>query len=360
MSKEKINIIVIGCGNMGTSHARAYHKLDGFNIVGLVDRNQDNLDRLTKEMGNYPTYNDFDTALAEAKPDAVCVSTYPGTHAEFSIKALNAGAHVFVEKPIAETIEDANAVVEAAQKANKKVVVGYILRHHPGWKQFIDVATTLGKPLVMRMNLNQQSTGKEWKVHRSIMEAMSPIVDCGVHYVDVMCQMTKARPVSVSAIGARLSDEIDPDQYNYGQLQVRFDDGSVGWYESGWGPMISEQAYFVKDVMGPKGSVSIHKNTFGLPRGSSADIGGHTSVQKLNLHHSEMDENGKLVHNDEILEAPSEPGHDELCYFEQEYFLKSIRENLDLSDHLREVVHTLKIVLASDESVKTGKTVDLR
>ena len=360
MTKEKINIIVIGCGNMGTSHARAYHKLDGFNIVGLVDRNRDNLDRLTKEMGNYPTFVDFDEALAETKPDAVCVATYPGTHAEFAIKALESGAHVFVEKPIAETIEDANAVVEAAQKANKKVVVGYILRHHPGWKQFIDVATTLGKPLVMRMNLNQQSTGKEWKVHRSIMEAMSPIVDCGVHYVDVMCQMTKANPVSVSAIGARLSDEIDPDQYNYGQLQVRFDDGSVGWYESGWGPMISEQAYFVKDVMGPKGSVSIHKNTFDLPRGSSADIGGHTAVKRLNLHHSETDENGRLIHDDQSLEAPSEPGHDELCYFEQEYFLKSILEDIDLSDHLREVVHTLKIVLASDESVKTGKTVELK
>lgn len=359
MSKEKLSIIVIGCGNMGTSHARAYHKLDGFEIVGLVDRNNDNLDRLTKEMGPIPTFNNFDVALQETKPDAVCVSTYPGTHAEFAIKALESGAHVFVEKPIAENLKDANAVVMAAEKANKKVVVGYILRHHPGWKQFIDVASKLGKPLVMRMNLNQQSTGKEWKVHRSIMEAMSPIVDCGVHYVDVMCQMTKANPVSVSAIGARLSDEIDSDQYNYGQLQVRFDDGSVGWYESGWGPMISEQAYFVKDVMGPKGSVSISKNTFDLPQGSSADIGGHTSVQKLRLHHSELDTEGKLSKKDEMLEAPSEPDHDELCYFEQEFFLKAIREDIDLSDHLKEVVHTLEIVLASDESVKTGKTVEL-
>src|SRR5690625_2972018 len=113
----------------------------------------------------------------------------------------------------------------------------------------------------MRMNLNKQSTGGEWEVHKNIMEAMSPSVDCGVHYVDVMCQMTEANPVSVHAIGARLTDEIDEDQYNYGQLQVRFDDGSIGWYESGWGPMISEQAYFVKDVMGPKGSVNIRKNT---------------------------------------------------------------------------------------------------
>jgi len=355
---EKINVLVVGCGNMGTSHARAYHKLDDFNIVGLVSRG-DSKQRLSDELGGLPLYDNFDDALAKTSPDAVCISTYPTTHAEYTIKSLEAGAHVFVEKPISETVEDAEAIVAAAEKANKKVVVGYILRHHPGWKKFIDLAQGLGKPLVMRMNLNQQSTGGEWNVHKNIMEAMSPIVDCGVHYVDVMCQMTKAKPISVHAIGARLSDEIAEDQYNYGQLQVRFDDGSVGWYESGWGPMMSEQAYFVKDIIGPKGSVSISKNTFDLPRGSSADISSHTSVQKFRLHHSEKDENGKLTKDDEIIDAPDEASHDELCYFEQEYFLKAIKEDLDLSDHLREVVHTLKIVLASDESVKTGKAVEL-
>lgn len=359
MQSDTLNILVVGCGNMGASHARAYHKLDEFNIVGLVSRGPESRNRLSEELGGLPTFSDYEKALEKTKPDAVCVSTYPGTHAEYSIKALEAGAHVFVEKPISETVEEAEAVVEAAKKSGKKVVVGYILRHHPGWKDFISQAQKLGKPLVMRMNLNQQSTGDEWGVHKNIMEAMSPIVDCGVHYVDVMCQMTKATPVSVHAIGARLSDEIDPDQYNYGQLQVRFDDGSVGWYESGWGPMISEQAYFIKDIMGPKGSVSIRKNTFDLPRGSSADIGEHTAVKQLHIHSSEMDKNGKLVHNDQYIDAPDEPGHDELCYLEQEYFLNAIQKDVDLSDHLQEVVDTLKIVLASDESVKTGEAVKL-
>ncbi|KEF60906.1 alcohol dehydrogenase [Exophiala aquamarina CBS 119918] len=54
-------------------------------------------------------------------------------------------------------------------------------------------------------------------------------------------------------MGVRLSDEISPDQVNYGQLQVTFEDGSVGWYDAGWGPMISETAYFVKAVFGPRG-----------------------------------------------------------------------------------------------------------
>lgn len=357
--KNPIKVLVVGCGNMGASHAKAYHQLEEFSIVGLVSRG-DSKKRLNEQLGGgYPLFDDYETALKESKPDAVCISTYPSTHAEYSLKALEAGAHVFVEKPIAETVEDAEAIVEAAKKANKKVVVGYILRHHPGWNLFIEKAKDLGKPLVMRMNLNQQSTAGEWEVHKNIMEAMSPIVDCGVHYVDVMCQMTEANPVSVHAIGARLTDEIDKDQYNYGQLQVRFDDGSIGWYESGWGPMISEQAYFVKDVMGPKGSVNIRKNTFDLPRGSSADIAEHTTVEQLRLHSSETDKNGNLVHDDQILDAPEQPDHDELCLYEQEYFLKAIQEDLDLSTHLNDVVNTLKIVLASDESVKTGNVVKL-
>ena len=109
----------------------------------------------------------------------------------------------------------------------------------------------------MRMNLNQQSSGSFWGVHKALMRSTSPIVDCGVHYVDVMCQVTRAKPVAVHAVGARLTDEISPTMVNYGHLHLAFDDGSVGWYEAGWGPMISEAAFFVKDMIGPKGCVSI-------------------------------------------------------------------------------------------------------
>ena len=93
-----------------------------------------------------------------------------------------------------------------------------------------------GGPYVFRLNLNQQSTGPTWETHKALMQTTSPIVDCGVHYVDVMCQITDAMPVRVNGMGLRLSDEIAADMYNYGQFQVVFEDGSVGWYEAGWGP----------------------------------------------------------------------------------------------------------------------------
>lgn len=354
---NKVRIIVVGCGNMGSSHAKAYHKLDGFDLVGLVDNNPEIREKLSEELGGIDQFDDFDTALVIKKPDAVAICTYPGTHAELTIKALESGAHVFCEKPLAPNIEDATAMVEAAHKYQKKLVVGYILRVHPSWKKFIEIAQGLGKPLVMRMNLNQQSSGKTWHTHMRILESMSPIVDCGVHYVDVMCQMTRSKPISVSAIGARLTDQIDKEMYNYGQLQVRFEDGSIGWYEVGWGPMMSEVAFFVKDVIGPKGCVNIMDAEKG-DKGSD-DIDSHTKTNRLKIHYSERDDNDEYTKPDEIVNTEDEPDHQGLCDLEQEFFLNSITHDVDLTNHLDDAVNSLKIVLACDEAVRSGKTIDL-
>ena len=238
------------------------------------------------------------------------------------------------------------------------MVVGYILRVHPSWVKFIEIAQTLGKPLVMRMNLNQQSSGDNWGTHKALMQSMAPIVDCGVHYVDVMCQMTRSRPVSVSAIGARLSNEIADDMYNYGQLQVRFEDGSCGWYEAGWGPMMSEVAFFVKDVVGPEGCVSICA-TEASGASQSDNVDAHTKTEALKVHWGALNEQNEFVKEDEIIQLADEPGHDELCQREQEYLLNAIIDDVDLTDHMEDAVNSLRIVLAADESFRAGKTVDL-
>ena len=281
------------------------------------------------------------------------INTYPDSHAALVREALNANCHVFVEKPLALTAEEASDLVGLSRRRNLKLVVGYILRLHPSWARFVKEARQLGKPLVMRMNLNQQSSGAQWYTHRQLMKSMSPIVDCGVHYVDIMCMMTESRPISVSAIGVRLTEEINPDMYNYGQLQVRFEDGSVGWYEAGWGPMMSETAFFIKDVIGPGGSVSISD----IPKGSSDDIEGHTQTGMIRIHHSSLNPDGSFDKKDALISVENEPDHDGLCLLEQEFFLSAIAEDRDLSRHLQDAVHSLQIVLAADAAVREGKTI---
>ncbi|MDE2730356.1 MAG: Gfo/Idh/MocA family oxidoreductase [Bacteroidota bacterium] len=352
---RKISVLVAGCGHMGTSHARAYHAMDEFAIAGLVSRTPASRTRLSEELGGYPTFSSYEEALSVTRPEIVSINTYPDTHAAYVHLALDAGCHVFVEKPLANTVAEAQALVDKAKAADRKMVIGYILRVHPAWKQFIAIAQTLGKPLVMRMNLNQQSSGAQWQTHKHLMASMSPIVDCGVHYVDVMCQMTRSRPIAVSGIGARLSDEIAADQFNYGQLQVTFEDGSVGWYEAGWGPMMSETATFIKDVVGPAGSVSIADEV----KGQTDDIEGHTQTGGLKVHHSSRGADGLFNRPDELLDMSDEPDHDELCRLEQEYLLKAIQDDLDLSDHMQDAVSSLQIVLAADQAAREQRTIRL-
>ncbi len=348
MSKLPVRVLVVGLGNMGRSHALAYERNPGFEIVGLVNRSKPNLDPM---LASYEILPSFKEALARLKPDLVSINTYSNSHAEYAIMALEAGADVFVEKPLATSIADAKRVVETARANNRKLVVGYILRHHPSWQRFIKEARALGGPYVFRMNLNQQSLGETWQTHKQLMKSTSPIVDCGVHYIDVMCQITDANPVEVRAMGVRLSDEIAPDMYNYGHLQVLFADGSVGWYEAGWGPMISQTAFFIKDVMSPNGSVSIVVDKNARPD----DIDTHTKTSTIQLHNAKRDESGAFVSPDRFLNMADEPGHQDLCEREQAFVLDAISNDMDLSAHMDDAVKSLAVVLAADASIRSKK-----
>jgi len=340
-----IRVLVVGLGNMGRSHALAYHHQHAFQIVGLVNRTAV---ELPDDLNSYDRFDDFHTALDTTSPDLVCIATYSDSHAAYAIAAMKAGAHVFVEKPLATSTADAIAVARAARDYDRKLVVGYILRHHPSWQRMIAEARSLGGPYVFRLNLNQQSKGDEWSTHKQLMQTTPPIVDCGVHYVDVMCQITDAAPVQVRGMGLRLSDEIAADMYNYGHFQVLFSDGSVGWYEAGWGPMMSETAFFVKDVISPGGAVSIVAQDIA----GSSDIDSHTKVGRLLVHPT----TGK----DRFIALEDEPGHQELCDAEQAFVGRAILEDIDLSRHALDAVQSLAICLAADESVRSGKAVDLQ
>jgi predicted dehydrogenase len=344
-----LRVLTVGLGSMGMSHALAYTRIAGLEVAGVCERRIKQR-KLPEVLSAAVKFDNYETALGELKPDIVSINTLPDTHADFAIKAMEAGAHVFVEKPLADSAWDAEKVVETAKRTGKKLVIGYILRHHPSWMKFIEIARELGRPLVFRMNLNQQSNGQTWESHKRLMQSVPPIVDCGVHYVDVMCQMTKAKPVSVHAIGAKLTEEVAVN--NYGMLQVTFDDGSVGWYEAGWGPMMSETAFFVKDVIGPKGSVSIvMAETAGEVR--SDDINVHTKTNQILRHYSDMSK------PDERIDMRDEPDHDALCEREQRFLLEAIEKNIDLSDHMNDAVKSLKIVLAAARSIHEGQVVAL-
>jgi predicted dehydrogenase len=111
---EKLRVLVVGLGHMGVTHAKAYDRIDAYELAGLCCRSIARRDDIVKAWPHVARFADYGEALAKVKPDVVSINTWPDTHADFAVRAFQAGAHVFLEKPIAETVADAERVVAAA------------------------------------------------------------------------------------------------------------------------------------------------------------------------------------------------------------------------------------------------------
>ncbi|MBT5187056.1 MAG: Gfo/Idh/MocA family oxidoreductase [Kordiimonadaceae bacterium] len=311
-----IKVLVVGVGAMGLDHAKAIASIDGFEIVGLVARDFSRWSHVPPIFPDVPLYNEFYHALAHSKPDAVCISSYTDTHAEYSIAAMEAGAHVFVEKPLATTVTDAKKVVEVAKKTNRKMVVGYILRHHPTWVKFIEIAKTLGKPVTVKMTSNQHSTGEAWETHKKILSAgLSPLIDCGIHYADLMCQITKSEVINIIATGNITSNEVSTQ--NEANMEIVYQEGSRFYFESNWGANVDPNFNNIRQAKGPNGTVI---------------VGDDNSV-----HH-----NGKIY-------CFSKAEQNRTILNQQEYFLKTIQDDIDLNDHWKAAITSLELVFKAED-----------
>ncbi len=141
-------------------------------------------------------------------------------------------------------------------------------------------------------------------------------------------------------------------------MQLHFEDGSVGWYEAGWGPMVSQNAFFVKDVFGPNGAVSIVANK-ASDEGQSDSVASHTKTESLRVHYADLNSNNEFMKVDEWINLSDEPDHQELCNREQLFFLQAILDDLDLSASMEDAINSLRIALACDEAVKTRQMIKL-
>jgi predicted dehydrogenase len=146
---KRIPIAVIGAGLIGRSHVQRALEEPGIELIGIADPSEEG--RRVAELCNVPWFSDFDRMLASAKPRGVVVATPNATHARIAVHCLDRGAAVLVEKPIADTLEDAKRICEASARAALPVMVGHQRRHSPIMrraKQMI-AAGRLGRPVCL-------------------------------------------------------------------------------------------------------------------------------------------------------------------------------------------------------------------
>ncbi|MBT6329667.1 MAG: Gfo/Idh/MocA family oxidoreductase [Kordiimonadaceae bacterium] len=306
---------------MGFAHAKACASFPDVEIVGLVARDFQKWPEVTAFFADAPLFSDIGSALINSKPDAVIISSYTDTHADYTIQAMEAGADVFVEKPLATTIKDAGRVIASARRTGQKLVVGFILRHHAMWKKFVELAKTLGKPLKATITSNQHSVGEAWQLHKNILSGgLSPIVDCGVHHADLMVQLTGGEVSDINAYGQKAFPDLNVE--NLTNMVINYSDGSQLYFESGFGPTINPNDIAVRKITGPNGFVLIG------------------------------DENN-VIHNDDIHQFP-ENTYQKSIENQQKHFLNVIKNDIDLEEHFEAVALSMATVLVAEDVMKNG------
>ena len=127
-----LKVAIVGCGKIADGHVEEIQKLGHLaELVGVCDREMIMATQLATRYGVPKAYDDYDQMLRELRPDVVHVATPPQVHKDLAVKAIDAGAHVFVEKPLTLDYASSRALVEHAEHAGKKVGVGYSYHFEP-------------------------------------------------------------------------------------------------------------------------------------------------------------------------------------------------------------------------------------
>jgi len=127
---KTIRVGIIGAGNWGQFHARAYARIPEAEIVGIASRSREKAESLAKKH-HAIWYTDYSKLLKRDDVDAVSICTPTNTHAKLAVETAQGGKHVLCEKPMAMSIEEANEIITAARKANVRLMLGHVLRFSP-------------------------------------------------------------------------------------------------------------------------------------------------------------------------------------------------------------------------------------
>lgn len=231
-----IGIGIIGAGFMGMLHARAFSQLADARVVAASDpalKAAPTLPGRHQPLAFYPEYN---TLLERDDVQAVVVATPEYDHREIVVQAAAAGKHVLLEKPIATTLEDADAIIAAANKHQIKLMMAHLLRYDVRYAQIKAAveAGAIGKPLVCYARRNAPvQEARRLKGRVEVEEYIS------VHDIDQLFWYFNDRAVKVTAevVEGPVKQELGVHDFIW--ITIRFAGGGLGIVETGWG--LSEQ-----------------------------------------------------------------------------------------------------------------------
>ncbi len=218
----RIKVGVIGAGGMGQHHIRVYSELKNVELAGIADVD---VARTAKLAATYKTkaYTDYKELLKQ-NLDAVSIVVPTLAHKEVALAAINAGVNILVEKPIADTLENAAEIIKLADKAGLKLMVGHTERFNPAIIKLKEIVNSgiLGKIVSI-------SARRVGPYHPRIRD-VGIIMDLGVHDIDVISYLYKRNVEEIYAIGGA---NIHPFE-DHASIILRYEDECAGVIETNW------------------------------------------------------------------------------------------------------------------------------
>ena len=220
-------VVVAGVGRFGALHARVWHEL-GAEVVGLCDVDEQRAGDVASDLGVEAVSADLPSLLPRVRPDVVVVASDESTHADLAVTALEAGCHVFVEKPLALSAADAWRISAAAGAAGREVVAGQISRFAAPYARMRESLSggRVGRLCALRL---RRDFSRSWFL--AFGDRVHPVWESCIHDIDLAVSFA-GRPVRrVSAVATRAADGEAPSVVS---ALLEFEGGVIATVESAW------------------------------------------------------------------------------------------------------------------------------
>jgi len=221
---KKLGVAVVGTGFWGKNHARVYKELASTELVAICDASAERAKSIANQFG-VKAYTNNARMLRNEAIEAVSICTWSTSLAKEALKALNAGKHVLVEKPMATNVKQAERLVDAAEKNDLHLTVGFLMRFIPGLQHIREAVANkkLGELVCV--------TAKRVSQWPERIGDVGVVKDTAIHDIDIMRYISSKDPITVYAKTGSMRHKKFED---YAQIMLTYEDGKTAFIESNW------------------------------------------------------------------------------------------------------------------------------
>lgn len=325
-----MRMAIVGCGGLGGVHADCYARMSDVTLVGVCDIEEERGRQMAEKVG-CPAYTSFQDMLERSACDAVSITLPSDLHTSYAIQAAEAGKHVICEKPIALTLEDAAAMIDACERNGVRLFIGHVVRFFPEYAQMKSKVDdgSLGRIGVAHAKRIGAHPGAARSWYLDSGKSGGVVADLMIHDIDFM-RWALGEVKSVYGL-RKCGDGID-----YATATLVFASGAIANLEAYWG------------YPGPFTTAAELAGSAGVISCDSA------KAKSLHIRKAASDESGGRT-----VDVPQSPGYRSPFELELRHFVDCIRDGREPLVSAHDAYKALEIAKAVIESAQSGKVVYL-